>query len=120
MKFWEAMKAMEDGKKVTWSGFNNGTYIDKSNIGFLCLGDFYLKDLIGNEWELYEEPVQMFSFAEVVNGMKQGKKYKRKDWQLKYHFVIQVHDNHFFDQHGDQFYLNISHVEATDWIEVKE
>lgn len=117
MKFWEAMKAIEDGKKVTWSGFNNGTYIDKSNIGFLCLGDFYLKDLIGNEWELYEECPKLLNFHAVIEGLKYGRKYKRASSEWPNKALVQLKEEEFianFDQ------IQIRDIEATDWIQVKE
>lgn len=51
MKFWEAMKALEEDKKVTFSP-DHGYSI----ILFSIDTGYSLIELIGFEWEIYQEP----------------------------------------------------------------
>ena len=58
MKFWEAMKALEEGKKVRCRGWESNQAIFKLNDCIAKLNDttqnWHLYH--GDEWELYEEP----------------------------------------------------------------
>ena len=56
MKFWEALKLIEEGKKVRPACFDKHVYIDQTNLPLISMGDFYLQDLVGDKWELFEEP----------------------------------------------------------------
>lgn len=61
MKFWEAMKALEEGKKVRCTEWLPALYIDlsffKENDG---LNAIECSDFKG-DWELYKEPEPTFS-----------------------------------------------------------
>lgn len=103
MRFSEAMKALEEGKKIKCPSF-------KGNVAFLS-EDFGI--LMSLDWELYEEPSvvlhltcpeckqvdvalkkrvmewrcpfcppksKTLSFAEVVKGLREGKRFSRQQW----------------------------------------
>lgn len=102
MKFSAAMKALEEGKKVRCHRWGRDGHIDKhSDVSIHC----YERD---GEWELYEEPEKLLSFAEVVVGLKEGKKFRRKHWTAWVGL-----------EHLDVLRFSIEDFEATDWIEVK-
>lgn len=76
MKFWEAMKAMEEGKKVRkayWSE-HQYIYLDKKNRCIIDDGEDYFS--IGNiedeeEWEIYEEKKEVdLRFKEFYHYLK--------------------------------------------------
>lgn len=74
MKFSEAMKALEDGKKIRWS---KDSYIHcRDGIIYENLNK-NIKPMIftGHEWELYEEPKKTIfnlTFAEALMHMIEG------------------------------------------------
>ncbi len=127
VKFWEAMKALEEGNKVracAWAhqdwidigGFSRGYPLDDLDFKS-CLMDF-------PNWELYEESQKMLSFAEVVKGLKEGKKFRRIAWKNPYDHVGSTSCTYFpsqkriNNQYGELCPLWLEDFEATDWIEV--
>lgn len=86
MKFWEAMKALDEGKKVRSPSDPENHYLIKvlHQVFVSANGKTYdkshspLGSLILQEWELYEEPEKMLTFSKVVEGLNQGKEYRRK------------------------------------------
>lgn len=112
MKFWEAMKALEEGKKITcleWAG-TSGDYIDKER---LLANDYAYEGPFSHwqsEWELYEEPVQTFTFIQVIQGLKEGKGFKRKSWE---------HPDCVLYNKNRNIFLILEDFEANDWIWVK-
>lgn len=112
MKFWEAMKALEEGKRIRPKGWDRelGLHIQK---------DF--KHWIDTEWELYEEPQQTFSFMEMIAKLKEGKRFRRKVWDAE--DSLELHSSGTVDFSSTLCYTwdpSLSDFEATDWIEVKE
>lgn len=120
MKFWEAMKALEEGKKVKRNDLHEDRFLSKDAI----TGTEYEID-ITTEWEL-----KNLSFAEVVLGLKEGKErwYMRKEWvgmHIQYwppdaerncNGGIVVFGNDMILNH---VFFNCEDFEATDWIEVE-
>lgn len=122
MKFWEAMKALEEGKTVKKDSWSCGAHIHKGCLS-PCTQTDVLLSCVGSEWELYEEPEKPISFAEVVKGLKEGKRFKRTHWDEVYIYhsapkrgELMVMDSE--DNVGARFV--IEDFEATDWVEVKE
>ncbi len=132
MKFWEAMKALQEGKKVRCKDWDNKSFYDYRpdyflhsdmlfSPGNLCSHQFSDDEILYCQWELYEEPRQSISFMEVVQGLKTGKRYKRPLWEdgksfgptcyCKNHVRINLYG-------GEPWDLEIEDLEATDWVEV--
>jgi hypothetical protein len=122
MKFWEAMKALQEGKKVrsiSWIG--RRAHMDKTSFAEDMSGvpANQLQNYLDDELELYKEPQKTHSFSEVVKGLKEGKKFKRKewgDWFLAYSHTTYLEGKgipHCFTP------FTMEDFEATDWIEVK-
>lgn len=121
MKFWKAMREMqENGKKVRCKRWNRPREKDL----YWQLGDdcrlptaFEWEDAM-EEWELYEKPQKTHTFAEVVKGLKEGKKFVREGHASDLALFIM----------GDGIYprtkygianLTMEELAAEDWIEVK-
>lgn len=185
MKFWEAIKALGEGKKVRCRDWESNAYWDfKSGELWVTIVDLF--NLSCKEWELYQEPVQQLTFEEklavakqaykeiialinsleekygkdfcahwdecisiddelfhahqmreepvqtltftdVVKGLKEGKKYKRKAWVEGYirlfgvstKLIEAIPIDAILDPKGNTYALCIADIEATDWIEVK-
>jgi hypothetical protein len=124
MKFWEAMKALEEGKKVRCLKWIKNEFIFKDpKHGFISDNDDIWKGPSGywicEEWELYEEPVKTYTFTEAIQLMKQGKCIKRKDW---IGFIREQGDSHlYWNRLGvGRFSPTIEEIEATDWIIVED
>ena len=82
MRFSEAMRALEEGKKVRREDWNEGCFVYVLND---CLFDekgysrsIYLSATFLENWELYEEPVKTYSFMEAVQFMKYDGRVKRE------------------------------------------
>lgn len=111
MKFWEAVKALEEGKKVRIKDWPLDKYIQSD----ATVGLFWA---LGREWELYEEPVQLYSFIDVVKGMRNGKKYRRQHLWISGEYIQQC-AGRIIDENGQCTELLLEDYEAKDWIEVK-
>ncbi len=135
MKFWEAMRALEEGNSVkpsTWEGHIkwhlenwNGTKIIKTTNGSPGI-DFsvYLYQHLSDEWEIYEEPQKTYSFIEIIKGLKEGKKFRRRFWNEESLLGSEETQEilgyrRLTNQKGRITTLFIEDFEATDWIEVK-
>jgi len=72
---------------------------------------------------------QQYSFMEVIKGLKEGKNFKRKEWDKNKIFwgdsygeyPIGLHNSGMIDfcDGSKSYALTIQDVEATDWIEMK-
>lgn len=72
MKFWEAMKALEEGKKVRRNDWPFGEYITLENSSFFNENRKYYSLTRSDGWELYEEPkkpVTRWKWAFYVSSM---------------------------------------------------
>lgn len=117
MKFLEAIKALEEGKKIRCKSWGNGVWVSK-NLDWEGQTDTFLIRCSKEEWELYEEPPKMLSFPEVLEGLKKGKKFRRKCWnEINYiyaHGVVQIMRIKWTTAN-----IFLEDFEAKDWIEVK-
>lgn len=123
MRFSEAMKALEEGKRVRPKYWHkdcflcrgsDGTIVDAAKSSMFCIEEWSLM-----EWELYEEPEKTYTFMEVVQGLKEGKRFKRKDWGdwfLAYSQCTYIEGKGIPPCFAP---FTIENFEANDWIEVK-
>ena len=108
MKFWEAMKALEEGKKCRACIWSEGEHVvSVSDIVYeLCDTEEYrLLDLVTCDWELYEEPVKTYTFQEIIPFLRDGKRVRR----LSGSSILVKGDN-------SGFCLTFKDVESNDWI----
>ncbi len=123
MKFWEAMHALEEGKRVRRSDWDSNKWIarDSCDCGGKDCWIYHMREdnFSTKEWELYEDPAQTFSFAEVVKGLKEGKRFKRKNWSDVDGIQASRVDDVRWVADGKMFSLNLQDVESIDWIEIK-
>lgn len=71
------------------------------------------RDILANDWELYEEPKsKLHTFEEAIAALKAGKSIKRKLWTTK------VIERDFCDDYSIEF--TIDDIEANDWILIGE
>jgi hypothetical protein len=108
MKFWEGMKALDEGKKVRGIEWPVKEWISASDESD-ALPSLHLSSLRQMEWELYEELEQTLSFVEVLKGLKEGKRFKRLGMA-----------GHLGKEHLPCVQFRIEDLEATDWVEVKK
>ncbi len=178
MKFWQAMKALEEGravKPVNWDGHVkwrlenwNGTKIIKTDSWSPGI-DFsvYLYQHLSDEWELYGEPEQLekyefakkcydqickavrelndagikcaypkdfevngelfefqppeqlLTFIQAVDGLKEGKIYRRKGWSNPEYTIKLFLPGVIKGNNASPWFPYPEDFEATDWIEVK-
>ena len=111
MKFWEAMKLLYAGVPVKRIDLNQPLRpedIESSE---------YEADFT-TEWELYEEPPKTYSFMEIVAGMREGRRFVRKDHASDMALFVIGHEIYPRSQYGIAN-LKMEDFEATDWVEVK-
>ncbi len=118
MKFWEAMKALEEGKKVRCCLWSESLFIDESMRFELWLLDNH-EPFHDKEWELHEEPVHMISFQDVIKGMREGKRFKRERWTSDLAIFIIGMEIYPRSKFGIKT-LQMEDFEAIDWIEVTD
>lgn len=122
MKFWEAMRAYEEGKKVRCKEWPLDDYLSKD--GNSRTGPFFWRE-VKADWELFEESEQLLSFAEVVKGLREGKRYRRKFWEDRDACILAIQTIHFrgylkvVNEHMQACALWLEDYEAADWVEVK-
>ena len=135
MKFWEAMKHLEEGKKVRcvkWG--KNGNIHIKLPIGrpieLLDESGCSTQLLISSshhlfeEWELYEEPVKTYSFQEIIPFLKEGKKVKRKNWGISWSLHRTINSDWIIRKDIIEDFnlpnICLQNLEATDWVVVDD
>lgn len=116
MRFCEAMKAIEEGKKVRCCRWDACSYVDRRGPLIFDIDD------LDEEWELYEKPA--LTFSQAVEGLKKGKKFRRGSWFNKAYFIIvgekdEYGDSPVYSPNNSVPKLCIEDFEATDWVEVK-
>lgn len=132
MRFSEAMRLLEEGKRVRCITWNKEAFMvsKNGNLIFYYIDHRYCNSYSWNdwnkEWELYEEPVQLMSFMEILPGMKMGKSYKRRGWEENPQDTVSLRTYpylngrlRFENQHGQLISLFCDDIEATDWYEVE-
>ena len=109
MKLSEAMKALEEGKKIRMNTWNGGDYVDKNSNFTFC---FPMHELCC--WELYIAPVKTCSFAEALVLMKEGIKLRRPHFR-EYSAICIGKWGRIRWCSGDNFPISIQDIEADDW-----
>lgn len=89
MKYWEALKAAEEGKKVRMSSWNSNMYLYKSNNEEYRLKNYdsYMNIYAPDEVELYadwEIFVEKVTFSKALEALLEGKKITRADNKYDY------------------------------------
>lgn len=114
MKFWEAMKALEEGKKVRNINWDKEGFIYLDEYSVCDENNFDVDDsvidgyFVTSEWEIYKEPVKTYTFLEMIEQVKFGKSAYRKDWLVTRRAISK--------DVGD---FSIEDTEAKDWIVVE-
>lgn len=114
MKFWEIMRAFDEGKKVRCKDWKPNHFI--SRIRWFKY-EINIEEIV-SDWELYEEPVQLLSFTDVVKGLNKRKKFRRKVWEFD-SFITQRGGAIVNEANDIGNFLLLEDYEATDWVEVK-
>lgn len=135
LRFWQAMKLFEEGKKVRcvhwdpdayiWIGTTEESLCDESQTSSEALKIFTEQlgfDLIFEDWEIYTPPYPTFLWAEVIEGLKNGKAFRRPCWPGSYRVFLAPSGGIVFEDSTDneEFYLYPRDYEMDDWIEVKD
>lgn len=115
MRFWEAMKALEEGEAITPKSHPFPINKESLSKDMECQALTYWND----EWELYEEPEKQLTFAEVVKGLKEGKRFKRKGWHSDIYLNARESTTRVILENSSYHTLVIEDFEATDWVEVQ-
>jgi hypothetical protein len=126
MRFEEAMAELRMGKKVRRNTWNKEEYI-------VLFGD-HLRDECGTlydldaasfsyTWELYEEKEEELCMGDVLDGLIEGKKYRRKTWAPGDFIQKSLGNLIIFtsitNSISTYFYARIYDLQACDWVEVK-
>lgn len=109
MRFWEALRELENGKSIIREDYEKDPFHSLEDLAKF-MSNMRSPEILGDFtsiWQLYEEPQKLLSFPEVLEGLKKGKKFKRKDW-----------DGWINEKSFPPFMLYLSDIQATDWIEV--
>lgn len=119
MKFWEAIKALQEGHPVRAKWWHKDNFVTLDTIeNCHWFGPIHWRDAV-DDWEVYEEAVQLLSFQEMVKGMKEGKRFARRNWLQKAFVFLSGEAVFFQSEEGDLLAWTIDDFEMNDWIEVK-
>lgn len=166
VKFWQAMKELEEGKKVRCKDWASDTWIDrKGDDSREEKPSLYWTQCVNKEWELYEEPKEesnslmpdgrcfslisdqgnvrieqileeegrpcfkisiepfppehTLTFDEVVKGLKEWKRFRRKSWP-NIDYCIHVTAIGICESYTSKaWFAYPEDFEATDWVEVR-
>ena len=130
MNFFKAMEALEQGKKSRDKHWDTDGYI------YLDLEDGLVYDeedcevlielnpqLLKDEFEIYEEPERFLFFNEVLPLLREGRKFKRKEWARQHIFAHPLTDMICFKyEHIDvtqRWTPKVSDLLDSSWLEVK-
>ncbi len=123
MKFWEAVKNLQEGKRVRCCYWDAHHFWDMLIFQDRCQMGFSSAN-IEEEWELYEEPA--LTFTQVIEGLKDGKRFRRRGWKnarnIRVCPYMKENGMNALIDHDDTMIGAILHLqdfEATDWEEVK-
>ena len=106
MKFWQAMQAYAEGKSVRCDKWEVGDYVNvKTSNGWLV----FQRD-VQSEWEVFEP---LLGFSEVIQGLKEGKKFARKGWDIEDYFIRGI--KLILDNDDDLIGFTVEDFEAKDW-----
>jgi len=94
MNFIEAVKKMQCGKRVRLTHWRNDTYAKRENSSYLIScnqGNIYHqfseREILAEDWEIYEEQPKLYTFEEAFKLMKEGKTIKRQSSDIEFYFI---------------------------------
>lgn len=119
MRFSEAIAALEEGKKIRNSEWIKGKWVSQEGADSDETIYYIPLDQMKDDWELYEEPKPTLTFAQVVEGLKQGKKFRRSSWSINRSISTVPVNPHIIISwtHDKETYpFSVEDFEATDWI----
>lgn len=123
MKFSEAIKALEEGQKIRCVEWGKKDFWHKDILNTSSSQNVWsdaayrlLLCMLSN-WEIYQEREKTYTFMEVVSELKEGKRFRRKNWINPQFFLVKEADGYVFCFSG-RTWLQLQDFEATDWIEV--
>lgn len=115
MKFYEALKTLEEGKKIRCVQWDKSDYWNITDSDAKIWNDcFYRTKLaILCNWEIYDE--LGLCFSEIIEGLKNGKHYRRKSWNTEAYIKCSILSCEVTD-HWDLFFkFTIDDIAAKDW-----
>jgi hypothetical protein len=121
MKFWEAMKALEEGKKVRQPHWLSGTYIHiqdhyiTQDSGNTAPTVFHIRAIMDG-WELYEEPGHDWAWAKEQ--LRRFNYVQRKSWNSMSIFYHHTNDLIYMEMDGTErpYVTDLDDQDATDWV----
>lgn len=123
MKFWEAMKALEEGKKVRRKDWDSHLWIAKKSrqcLGRECVIYYMSPENYEYEWEIFPEPEKIYNFQEIIlKAKKDGIHFKRRNHCELYHWhhwCSEWQTIRHVSELGDASAFLLEDIEATDWI----
>ena len=106
MKFWEAMKALQEGKIVRKKGDCYPNYPQ-------CMERAYEEGMKA-DWEIYEKTVDFFT---VLKGLQIGKKFTRIE--NRSYFSVTIHERGFVCWNDCKEHpVTVQDIQADDWVEI--
>lgn len=117
MKFYEALKTLEEGKTIIRSDFPMYIKTKEQLCIFIskCSNEQEVDKYINGEWDIFEHPC--IGFQEMIIGLKQGKAYRRKSWGNESFYMIYGHfTNAIIFSDYSKHILTIDDFMATDWV----
>ena len=114
MKFWEALKLVDEGKTVTQTSYF--IPVNKTSLNSSLAEDAF--SYWEDEWEVYQEPEKLLSFEEVVKGLKEGKTYRRKAWPNPEYTIRLFLPGIMEGNNASPWFPYPEDFAAADWLEV--
>jgi len=84
MKFWEAIRELEQGRKIRRRFFTHCIPCNSLFELAKFLKDSEVEEInshLNAEWEIYIDTSKNHSFLDVITGMVEGKRYRRPSWR---------------------------------------
>lgn len=118
MKFSQAMQAYEQGKPIRCLNWRETAFILNHVRTHFSLS----KEDIDSEWEIFED--SSLSFSDVIEGLKEGKKYRRKLWTSGYYISCYEGSSYILSGVSTtsnlcKYGADIEDLQACDWIEIQ-
>lgn len=111
MKFWEALKCLEQRKPVRRKDFNEVicTFYEMAKFfSDSCIDE--ISSHLQAKWEIYQKPEKTYTFMEILPMLKEGKRFKRKDWTSFHSAMLK----------DEEINITLADLFAIDWIEVED
>lgn len=122
MNFIEAVKAMQDGKKVRSPHWVRYYYVRKQSHRYIAFDgksefnwNFSENEMLSKDWEIYQEEPKLHTFEEALAALKRGKTIYRKSYHDKCGANVSI----WYEYDWFASVFNRDDVLANDWI-IKE